>query len=290
MNVLPFVFSILMVLALSIGAFFETHKTSHILAQNTLGKMNSLRMTKNQKEKDFFKYATKKSSSKKEQTDSNNIQSKNGGDPEHFRNSKLGNQSKLDIKNLLDKPDPFFEKALARYIENIYGHTDIYKNLLKQFAYPHELLVKELVTSLRKKAPEEQNLYHVMFSDSQLQTAWYQMLHGSTEFDIFNHSGIVPIETIITINRDENSSPICFKKAPYALLEAFLGKEIAAKIQHEEEKEGRTSPALKKEEFFKLFPKLSPEKIKYLQFNYRKAAKQAKARDEKSGISHTRGS
>jgi hypothetical protein len=148
---------------------------------------------------------------------------------------------KWNLLPLIDssKKDPYLESACARLLEKMYSHTLFWEKA----ALVRKDLAKELIAAFTQKDRVEE-LSDLFPQDEVLQKVFYKMLQGSGRYDIEKKRGHPPLKDFFCIDAKSKKS-IYLPQASYYALEALLGEALSKQIvQLEEGKWRKTNKKL----------------------------------------------
>jgi len=122
----------------------------------------------------------------------------------------------------------YLESATADFLENIYGHTNFWKE--GQISLPS--LKEDLVAFFKRKKMDKnppERLSDLFPSDPLLQNVFYKMLKGSGAYSLAKKEGYPPLEDVFRLD-SESKETLSLPYGSYPGILAFFGKDIAEKI------------------------------------------------------------
>ena len=221
MNILPFIFTLLLIFsALSLQFIreeksfflFESTLKSHLKAERVLRNHLTQRAYRNIKVVRTTKKGNKKAAA--------------ASKPRRNLLPPLDN-SKLNLSPLLQaginrKTHPLYEPTI-RFIQLLYQ-----KALFKDEPEIAHLLLESFFTS-ESTGEEIKDFYP---KDPKLKSIFYKMLQGTNQYDLATHLGIPPLTAVLTLNPKAPFANLALASPP--LLEALLGAQITQTLLFQE--------------------------------------------------------
>lgn len=287
MNILPLIFTFLVVLSLIALTFTKEIKSTRLIEKAA----NSYHRV----ERNMNNYEIKKSYKKflKEPSGKIAAGTKKNGFRRYISRRQIFpplENSKFNLFPLTQLEGeitlhPLYELA-ASVLRSFYGNN-LFKDREKKIEYH---LLDAILANL-KNNPQEQNLAELCPDDPVLAALYYQMLKGTNQYS--DEAGISPLKDVLTSSKDPRVLSISF--ASYGILKALFDEGIARKILSEEKKKSEESHRycmIPKEDLQMLlknnpsllakFAELQP----YIDFSLKiRAKKEIGAKDTKTGLS-----
>lgn len=268
MNVLPFVFTLLMVIGMmAISDFNRTLVLSKECAVYQ-AHLKGIWYIDHQLQKRLYRKIGGKELEEEDKI--------------YFRDEWIGSQAScLNLFSLIDenqRDQPLFQVA-HRYL------TKLYSPLLPEKEKEKSAYMKKVLNSLLDAEQEAmlneksaQSLAKLALPDKKLRWVYYKMLRGTLPYDLSQGNGYPPLEEVV-IFRKTKQNPLPFNYAHPFLLEQVLGEEVVAKvIEREKElvfnkkkkKEVLRNTPLSKDELKEVISELSaqlkPEELTLLSY------------------------
>lgn len=273
MNILPFVTILILVISLTISAFFTGYKECSFAKIGTTGLIHAYRLARNSSEESrLIKFA-----STLQKSDGNNKEKEN--DLPKVRKIKnrtfrdnITDNSKFNLYPLTEKDCPLFlEEVFVNLIKEIYLETD----LLKDYKYDRQafakLFVKELLTVLR--APKEGailELDNIVLPNPNLHHIWYKMLKGTHSYP--DKKSWPSIKQFVVLKISKEKKVLSARKAAIPVLKAFFGEKITQAILEKEQEPDRKKAPLTQDEIIHLIDNegFAAEKKPFIHYGYKK--------------------
>lgn len=232
MNILPLIFTFLIILSCIAFTFLREVK-SVFLVENSLNGFNRAERVVNnaivQKAYRNIKgeaIAKKESNSKKgKKKDKGYVSKRSSYPPLDSSKFNLGplvhHEGELRLHPLYEMLAEFFRLL---YKDRLFAKMPNAEKI--------EYRMTEALIKKARKFPEIENLAELYPDDPMLAKVFYKMLKGTNQYD--RKQGIPPLADFISLNKEKTSASLSF--ASPILLEAFFGDEIAEQILQEEKK------------------------------------------------------
>lgn len=230
MNVLPLIFTFLVILACTCSVFFREVKSFALIETSLEGYSRTKRVVMNKlvskayqkiKTQPQVKKETKKSTKRGKYT------SRRSFFPP-FENAKF-NLAALLKETGNWKLHPLYE-VLASLLRTLYGDS-----LLKEEKLEY-LLIDEMLKKASKLS-ETPNLFEFYPDDPKLSQLYYKMLKGTNQYS--EKGGIAPLSDFLRFDKDAKAVNLSF--AAPEILEALFDQETANEILKKERKEWESS-------------------------------------------------
>lgn len=227
MNILPFVFSFLLLLALGASLLFKEHQATSSTVNSYMGYLRAERRAQSELISQEYKKLPHK---KKQASGSKKPLSEQEKYPDYRNKSSPPELSKLNLTSLFsDTPSPILIETVARLLKQLYGHTSFFKEA-KEPRLEYKLV--ESWMQQGKKLKKVQDLSQLYPTASPYKEVFYSMLQGTPTEN--TGQGYPPLDHYFTIH--ERKEAISFNLASQKLLIAlFDSPKIAAAICHQEQ-------------------------------------------------------
>lgn len=235
MNILPFVAIFLIIITLSWNGLFSSYKITASTETFLTSYMAIHRDIRNQSEKKSY---LAKNPPKEKKPDPLKKDPK-PPKPKKFPNTReklTSENATLNISCLFKGGDSKIEETLIALIEEYYQDAPFYKEASRKFDHLARVLVAAIIETGKKIENKTITFQEIVLESKELQDVWYKMLRGCSYFNLKTKEGWPPFAKCVTIHKDKERKPICFKQAPPQLLKAYFGKEASDAILQEEQK------------------------------------------------------
>ncbi len=244
MNVLPIIFTFLVIFSILTGHFMQKMNEEKLSSAALKGNWNAQILLDNKLEQALFTLAEGKSPEEKKESGNK----KPTGNYRSFRmRDAFAETSKLSLHPLKGKISiqhrVKLEKIFKQLISDLYGSTSLAQELNGLDKLCHEVIAA--VNSSKQETLSSLELSY------ELQPLFYKMCRGTS---LGAKGGFPSLENFVTLKEFKKEKSIFFNKASFPVLKASLGEACATDIiSAEKEKflnhQQRHLP-LKKEEFF----------------------------------------
>lgn len=290
MNILPFVYAFLILMALGSSLLFDRAIKLRSEEVSFIGFFNSITNMDSEKSEREYKRAIRLAAVKKEEGVPAPIKEKN--------RDKLTYQSKRDKRNVIDLELSKFNLAallgqeqtlekeelypvLCNLIRELYGHASFAKE-------PH--FEREIVDALLLCANENkkaETLNDIFPEEHPAKELLFKVFSGTRNYDIEKKRGYPPLSHFVRLDDEQYSKPIYFYHASRPVLRAYFGEERAKKIAAAEAnkwKSGKKDTILTRGELEKVV-QIKPGELSNIVFSKKGAlVKQTTGWDAKTGI------
>jgi hypothetical protein len=225
MNILPFLLSLLIVIALAASRLGNSETLTHIKKKSYLGLIHAVSTYHEIQVKTTFKRIK----------DTNINESGRDGPSSGTNKKKRGwicrNESqKFSLAQLLEKsppPVPMYESA-ARLLKSMYKSAPFYRDKLEYELL--DLILKEKAKIFSKLLPKEHPLHET----------FYLAMTGTATFSLEKEQGYPPLLAFFTLEeRSSKIGSVYFHNASLPVLHAICGKELVETVLAAEEKKGQ---------------------------------------------------
>ncbi len=239
MQVLPFVFALIMLFSLTVGFFFHSHLNSRLFHEGLKAKERALHHAKNTQATKEYRQAARTPKAPKPQGPSipqgiETDQEEEALDEEnlaqdetvYFREWKCLNESQKFNLSLLQKEGPGdvlkddLFKAAARMIKKLYEHTPFYTEGCESD------ILAELLTQKDLKLPWT-------LENPSLDKIFYQMQRGTSTYDVTTHEGFPSFWDYFTLS---NKQTLSFPHLSKVVLEEIIDSRLLKIVLTQEKK------------------------------------------------------
>jgi hypothetical protein len=222
MNILPFIFTFLILLSFGSYALLQQRLATTFESKSYRGYMRAERLVRNRTQSKL--YYRKKSIDQKETSEKT--------EPKDFENPRTifppSESSRFNLYSLFhDNPSPLLYEAAVKLLNILYQHTPFFK---KDLAY------RMVDAWIEKGHGKKECAWVDLFPDDPpLREIFYKMLKGTNHYDRSSHPlvGYPPLEDFFHLNHDKNKA-VCFPFASEPILSAFFEEKVVLAILDKE--------------------------------------------------------
>jgi hypothetical protein len=231
MNILPLIFTFLILLTLGSYAFVQQRMASTVETRSYLGSMRAERLIRNRRQSKLYYQIPKEkqeTAQEKERKKKFNYAPRDKFPPQE--------SARINLAFLfVETPPPLLYETTAKFLEILYGHTSFFKG--KNPAYP--LLDAWIEKAKKNKA--SLTWIDLFPDDPSLKELFYKMLKGTSHYDL-RQTGYPPLEDFFCIREDKKGAAIYYPHASLVLLKALFDEKILASILQSEEDKREKNP------------------------------------------------
>lgn len=239
MNILPFIFALLIVMTLGISFLFEGAAFSASAERSFTGLFTSCRNITNDADKRAYKKAVSQHLSNESRSPSLKTPANKKGSEIRIYESRRDKKnvidlelSKLNFALLLEEGDEVAKKdvyyAFSNLIRILYGKSPFYTE--NRDEHLHQKIVDMLI-ELAKEKREASTLTELLPERNHpLFPVMFKLIQGTRNYDLASGRGYPPLAHFARFDRVENKKPLYFYHASRPVIRAYFGEEIAELI------------------------------------------------------------
>ena len=224
MNVLGFIFSLLLLFGFSFYAFWEKTLYSQKLCSSFVSRHIATREMHNNYEKILYKAVQKKNKTPKTSTTSEDPKKRR-----FLKSEEVPSCIKFNISIFLKEDqidsNPLFSAFFQSSYDSLLSASDVNCNSFYQ-------RFLNLAKKLYEKDPENFHFGKIDFKEKKLQRLYYSLLKGSPHYFI-EKKGHPPLFNYLKIEPTE--SKICLSCATFDQLKAFFSESVAVRLWNRKE-------------------------------------------------------
>lgn len=168
----------------------------------------------------------------------------NDNDSTYLRDTYLGcKEGRLSLAGLIKEPDqnPLLRKVAKNYFQALYSHLEGYDPSLF-----NEILSKQIEYFKFHKKYSPLHLFS--FKLEKKQDLYYRILKGTNSYSFHPRKGFPPFEAFFSFEGKQTKKPMKFSAAPKLFLETFFSLDFTKEFCNEEFERQKKKVELKKEE------------------------------------------